>query len=240
MIQGRILLTRPENESVALAQELQTHGIQTFIAPMIEIAPEKAAIIEKAISQIKSDAPQPHAGLIFTSIHAVRAVADLWTDMAIPVYCVGSRTALTAKEHGFCNVHDANGNAVDLERIIPRAAQKYIYFSGKHISSPLAGTPHDRIVVYEACEKPHIPAYVQKAMESGTIAACAFFSARTAAIFMKAAEKQGCTSALKQIKALCISDSVIKYADKNKWQDVQHASAPNGDDLKRLVYETMI
>jgi len=93
----RILVTRSEPGALETAARLAARGYRPIVEPLFAIAPIDAVI------------PQFDA-LAFTSLNGVRRFAALSPRRDTPVFCVGARTAQTAREAGFADVASAEGD----------------------------------------------------------------------------------------------------------------------------------
>lgn len=101
----RVLVTRSEPGASETAKRLQAAGHQPIVEPLFAIAP------------IDVDLPEFDA-LAFTSLNGVRRFAALSPRRDAPVFCVGARTAATAREAGFTEVMSAEGDVTALENLV--------------------------------------------------------------------------------------------------------------------------
>ncbi len=101
----RVLVTRSEPGAAETAKRLQAAGHQPIVEPLFAIAP------------IDVDLPAFDA-LAFTSLNGVRRFAALSARRDALVFCVGARTAATAREAGFTEVMSAEGDVTALENLI--------------------------------------------------------------------------------------------------------------------------
>jgi uroporphyrinogen-III synthase len=111
-----ILITRPRPQSESFARLLEARGFQTEIVPMIEIVPTENVSLPKDLTL--------YAGVIFTSLNAVRAFLEKTSERergelrSLKTFAVGKKThdallqfgiraAFNPKEHsakGLCNL----------------------------------------------------------------------------------------------------------------------------------------
>lgn len=101
-----VLITRPRADSERIAELLHRDGIAAFIWPLTEIR-----FIDGAVP------PEP-AALAITSSNAVAGYSRLTRDRTATVYCVGNRTAETARMAGFEDVQSADGDFAALVGLI--------------------------------------------------------------------------------------------------------------------------
>lgn len=93
----RVLVTRSEPGASETAQRLTGRSYQPIVEPLFRVEPIPAKL-------------PPFDALAFTSANGVRAFAPLSPRRDVPVYCVGARTAETAREAGFVQIVSANGD----------------------------------------------------------------------------------------------------------------------------------
>ncbi|OYX46261.1 MAG: hypothetical protein B7Y90_16285 [Alphaproteobacteria bacterium 32-64-14] len=101
----RILVTRSEPGASETAQRLEALGYAPIVEPLFAIAP--IDIVLPAFD-----------ALAFTSANGVRRLAALSPRRDVPVFCVGARTADTARAAGFSHVSSADGDVSALGDLI--------------------------------------------------------------------------------------------------------------------------
>jgi uroporphyrinogen-III synthase len=101
----RILVTRSEPGASETAARLKTLGYAPIVEPLFAIVPLDVTL-------------PAFDALAFTSANGARQLAVLSTRRDIPVFCVGARTAETARDAGFTNVTSANGDVTALGDLI--------------------------------------------------------------------------------------------------------------------------
>ena len=221
-----VLLTRPYNDSVDIARDISGMGFEPVIAPLLIIQPIP-----------HSSVTTPDA-LVFTSANGVRHLNP--TFLSVPVFTVGDMTAQAAREKGYMNVTSADGAVNDLRAIIPPAFQKILYVRGEDVSQ----TPWpslDDMIVYRAVKVDDFSDNLKKSLSAGTVGAVMFFSSRTAEHFVSLMRKNRLETAVKPIKALCMSGRVVESASALPWIQIDVATTPTRrgmlDLLKRVMGE---
>ncbi len=101
----RILVTRSEPGASETAARLEAGGYEAIVEPLFEIV------------AIETTLPDFDA-LAFTSANGVRRLAALSPRRDAPVFCVGARTAQTARDAGFADVTSADGDVGALSQLI--------------------------------------------------------------------------------------------------------------------------
>lgn len=126
----RILVTRSEPGASETAAKLRAAGFDAHVEPVFAIAPIAAGVPE-------------FGALAFTSANGARQFARLSTRRDVPVFCVGARTALAAREVGFSDVASADGDvnalATLIQRKLPRDV-KLLHAGNEESRGDLAGT----------------------------------------------------------------------------------------------------
>lgn len=216
----RILLTRPEAQSAALAGKLAARGWRVDLCPLL--APEPV------------EAPPPEtspSALVVTSANGVRFASAL--DPSLPVYAVGEATAAAARAAGFADVRSADGDSRDLAALIARdrPVGSLLHLSGQETRPELAdaladsGIPLERRVVYRMAAAPRLSEQVVERLGSGDIDAAAFYSPRTAEIFaalLPAAARSG----LARAHAISISEKTALPLQALGFASIICAGAP--------------
>lgn len=225
-----IILTRPEDDSLALADKLP--NITTIIAPLTRIRhlPDSPLVVT------------PKAWLA-TSRHALSHVND--ATRKLPWFAVGARTAEVAAQMGFPAPQATAETALELAEILleepATRISPLLYLAAAHTRFDFANALQTHAIdvinsiVYEAEELTELPQTAQDAMASGAPLAIAFYSARSARLFYSHAAKAGLVDAAKQAIACCISAEVAAACP------VPHcvtASAPTGSAMRQLLLET--
>lgn len=201
----RALVTRPRAEAAELAAALAGRGIDSVIAPLIEIKP--------------LDLPPPSlAGVqavLCTSANGVRALATAVAERAIPVFAVGDATAGRARAEGFQRVESAHGDVGELARLVRQrldpAGGRLLHVAGTAVAGDLAGELRgagfevERAVMYEARAATALDAATAAALADGGIDLALFFSPRTSAVFARMAIAAGIAARLGRVTALSIS-----------------------------------
>jgi len=228
-----ILLTRPRPESEKLAAEIAARGFQPVIEPMLDIVP-----LEFSLPDLK-----PFAAIAFTSGNAVDIFAQRVAERRLPVYAVGDATAMKAEEAGFSDVRSAGGGIGDLNRMLAGAGfasgAKVLHISGRDVAGDVAvpGVAVERVVAYNAEKPENLSDACRGMLDEERIAAAMFFSPRAAGAFAGLIERCGLQQRLKPVKALCISDSVVKSLSDLPFREKRTASHPDKEGMMALLDE---
>jgi len=180
-----ILLTRPRAQADRFAADCAARfgdAAAILIAPLIEIVPGAALPDLAGID-----------GLIFTSENGVRAFAAApGARHGLPAYCVGDRTAATARDAGLVP-HSAGGTADDLVALLlsQRPSGQLLHVHGAHVTGDLAGRLRagglqaQGLAAYDQLEQP-LAARALAALNGPRVVIAPLFSPRSAMLFARA------------------------------------------------------
>lgn len=207
-----LLVTRPEPDASETARQIEALGIETRLAPLLEMK-----VLETALP--------PASGLgavALTSANAVNALTirdALAPYLDLPAFAVGDRTARVAQDAGFSDVRSAAGTVEDLAGLLAaeKPAGAVFYPAAHHLSADLAGllAPSGIEVmttrVYDMQPVNDLPADIAAALESGSIDGALFYSRRTAETFTRLVRNLGLGDQVRaHVTALCLSENVAE------------------------------
>ncbi|ANK81104.1 MAG: hypothetical protein TEF_10080 [Rhizobiales bacterium NRL2] len=231
----RILLTRPRLDAVDTARALEARGHQVLIEPVLDIVLEAPEGLDL----------QDVQALLATSRNGVRALAAATSRRDLPLMAVGRSTAALARECGFPDVRDADGDVDDLTRLavaeLDPAAGPLLHAAGAETAGDLKGTLAEsgfqvrREVLYRAVANDRISADAAAALTARRIDAVLFFSPRSAEAFARVLDNMGLTSAAESLVAFCISPRAAEMARRLPYREVVSAPRPNQDALLSCV-----
>ena len=224
----RILLTRAETDTQAVAQALAGQGIGTLSVPVIKIIACPGA--EVALDDI-------HA-IAVTSRHGIGMLARHTHRRDLPVFAVGPATAAAAARHGFASVltgmGGVDGLALLLRTKLPRGS-RILHAAGAHRAGDLAsklaadGLFVEVATLYEAVAIAELPEDILHQLRTNPPEVAGFFSARTAAIFRSLVRHSGLDDFCRGTTALCLSQQVASVAQTLPWGAIRIADAPTTD-----------
>ena len=229
------LVTRPLADSQGLTEALEALGYDPLVEPMLSIRFLDAAPPER----------NRYQGVLATSANGVRALARLvaWRDL--PVWAVGDASAREARRLGFVTVESAAGDVATLAELVAGRADpaggKLLHVAASLLAGDLAGAlaakgfAVDKAVLYEAEPAADFSPALVEALAEGRLAAALFFSPRTAATFVRLAEKRRCGESLRRIKALALSRAVAETLSPLPWRRVAVADRPDQAALLALL-----
>ena len=238
MSEPRLLLTRPRQDSLALAEELARHGVEALIEPMMTIRIDDDARLDLSGAQ----------AILLTSANGARALAATSPDgeaRQLPVLAVGCTTAQAARNAGFRSVTAADGDvealaALAAARLAPNSG-RLLHVAGRVSTGDLAarlradGFEAERVPLYDAVAATALSAPARRELEAHTLAGVALFSPRTARLFAKLARESGLDSTARTLNAFCLSQAVAEAAATLSWQRIRVAAAPRQESLVASV-----
>ncbi|TNC15379.1 uroporphyrinogen-III synthase [Methylobacterium terricola] len=200
-----VWIARPLPAGARTAERVAGLGHHPLLAPVLDLAP--------------SGAPPPEGpfdALVLTSASAIPALAGTPL-VALPAYCVGARTAATAREAGLRGVQEAGGDARALADLIgaglPRGA-RLVHAAGRERKDEPAATLGARgyrltvWVAYAARALPELPEPVAAALADDALDAALHYSRRSAATALGLARAAGCEEAFRRVAHHCLSADV--------------------------------
>ncbi len=219
MTNKKIIITRPKLQGLAFAKKLCQKNIDIDFAgfmfePLIEV------------KQRKVDLPNLDAydEVIVTSQHGRYALPKNYK-----CYDIGTCTP-TARDLAEKIINDS------LDKKL-----RFLYVRGADISfdmkSALENHGHevDEIVSYDAVANHDLSSDFLTVLKNNEISAITFFSKRTAEIFIKSVYKYKIIDDLKDIKVLCISNSVLECLDSVFKNNIEISSSPDVFGMVEIV-----
>jgi len=232
-----ILLTRPYFQSLATQKELEASGNTVSFSPVLNI--QQCEFDETIFGR--------SAGFIVTSANAaVQLCMRDEVDLSLPIFAVGPATAAPLINAGFVNVHIAEGDAESLIPVILKRQSPsqgmLTYLSGQNVTEDIADTLQShgyqakRVIVYKASPIQRLPEATQNLFLQREVDIVVFMSYRTALHFTKLIEDAGWSNHLEHIKAVCMSEQVVKGLNTKHWQDIYVSQAPSLPSIYSEIY----
>jgi uroporphyrinogen-III synthase len=230
----RILITRPADDSQEIAARLAAMGHRGIVAPLL--VPRYQASCEPDFSGVQA--------ILITSANGVRALVRATKRRDLPVFAVGPQTTAEARDAGFANVRNADGNAHDLARCAAQWATPdegaLLHVCSDEAPGTLAGLLEAagfsvcRAPLYRIEAATQLPRAAADALAAGEVDAAMFFSPRSAAVFRDGLAQIDPGLAAR-LTALCISTETAAALVPLTFAAVRVAARPNQDALLALV-----
>lgn len=230
-----LLLTRPINESEALAEQLRKQNFNVYIDPLMNVK----------FLPIEPDNFSKYQAIILSSGNAVKAIDNINIENNFPIFTVGNRTANLVKMTGKTNVISADGDENILSELIINELVPdngpLLYLCGVHITGKLSeilikkGFQVISLEVYRMDAALDLSDKSKNLLNSGSIDFIPFYSARSAIIFKRLISKAGMDNTLATITALCLSTAIKKELASLNWKEIMIAKRPTQSDLFKLI-----
>ncbi|MEX2201682.1 MAG: uroporphyrinogen-III synthase [Dongiaceae bacterium] len=235
-----VLITRPEEDALPLADTLRARELHVLIEPMLRIKP---------IRDVAFDVNGVQA-LLFTSSNGVRAFAALDRRRDTPVITTGEASARVARNLGFKNVEAADGDVTGLVRMVRHRLKPedgpLFHGAGSVVAGDLATLLADagfelrREVIYEAVQADALSPQLLQRLSDRQIDMVMLFSARTAETFVNlikglGEERAALVHGLAGTIALCFSPAVADVVRALPWRSVDTAERPDLASMLNLV-----
>ena len=238
-----VLVTRPDEEGLELANQLKTIGIEPLLEPML--------IVENLpVDDLSYDKTQAY---IITSANSIKALLKLKPDMEIPLFAVGNASAVTARNSGFKTVYSADGDADDLAKLVddilsPKEGD-LLYITGKTQSGNLVqklsslGFGCHEVFVYETIPRRSLSRSTVAAIKNDKVGTILLYSSKTAEVIVTLIRKSRLVRQCKKITIICLSEGIASVAKKLKWYNVLVSDKPTQESMldlleKRTVKQT--
>jgi uroporphyrinogen-III synthase len=229
----RVLITRPEPDGTRTAEALRARGHAVLVSPVLHMEPVNAKIPEGRF-----------AGVVFTSINAVRATAahpEHTAILTLPVFAVGSRTAEAARGMGFSDVRSANGNSNDLLQLLNAriaAGAPCLYLAGEDRAADLGQSQNIvTVVVYRMRAVEYLSAAAEQALGAHQIDGVLHFSARSAQAYVDCCARSEILQRALAPVQFCLSAQVAAPLAAAGAPVIRTASRPHETELIALVCE---
>lgn len=218
-----IALTRPLEDSLAMAKGLEAQGMRVFVVPMLHIEYETGVVVDEALAE-------NFQAICVTSRHAVRGLGNYAHPKQIKLYAVGRATAAAARAAGFTEVYAAEESAASLLELVKAqcipGAGTILYARGRDITLDLSANLNEagyivkEAVLYRAELVDELPQDFMHALNTGGVDEVHFYSRRSAENYMRLVERHELEAAHTNIAAVCISKAVAETTGQYrlKWQ----------------------
>lgn len=231
----RVLVTRPIDDAEETAALLRARGHVPLVAPLLSVRYHDGHALHL-------DGVQ---AILATSANGVRAFARRSSRRDFPVFAVGSQTAQAARDAGFSDVRNADGNADALAQAVRGWAKPedgvLLHTAGAEAEGRLAdqlrgaGFAVRVEVLYDVPAVEDFPATVRAALETGEVDAVLLFSARSAQAFAAGIAKAGLAPACSRLIACCISEAAAKPLAGLAFKAIRIAPRPNQSALLDIL-----
>lgn len=253
--QRRVVLTRTEGDNrdfvQALFQHIEKPGVtQDFLLDFDQFyARFFLSVPQLTIEPVDSDLP-PGQGvglILLTSPKALMTkVADVYRD--IPYACVGSQTEAAAQRAGWAQAEIVAKNASELAAWLSHRMAiepaRVLYLRGAQVRFDFADVvpqaQYQEYITYKAEPCRGFPESFLTRLETRNLGPVAFFSLRTAEIFIENAKAYGIVDQLAQLEALCLSPVVLECVRPYFGARAYACEAPDRASMLKSVHQSLL
>lgn len=231
----RIWLTRPQEDSAAIADGLHAYGIESIVAPVTHIEP----------CAFDVQAHAKPAAILLTSRNAGQALYQLpetWREL--PVFAVGPATGNMAYAAGFTSIIEGAGG---IDALLPTIAERLstgdrlLYLAGEHTRADVsvllgsAGIVVEEVTAYQAVAEPALPPELVDALRHQRVEGVAFFSPRSATLAIDLMRHHDVAHAAAGMDAYCFSLAVAEAAGALPWRSIHSCASPHQSAMVNLM-----
>ena len=235
-----VLVTRPDEEGLALANQLKTVGKKILLEPML--------IVENLpVKDLSYDKTQAY---VITSANSIKALLNLRPDLEIPLFAVGNASAIAARKSGFKTVYSADGDADDLAKLVDDILNPsegdLLYISGKTQSGNLfkklssLGFGVSEVVVYETIPRKSLSPATVAAIKNDQVDTILLYSSKTAEVLIKLLRKSRLVRQCKKITIICLSKGIANVAKSLNWYNVLVSDKPTQEGMLDLLEKSTL
>ena len=235
-----VLVTRPDEEGLALANQLKTVGKKILLEPML--------IVENLpVKDLSYDKTQAY---VITSANSIKALLNLRPDLEIPLFAVGNASAIAARKSGFKTVYSADGDADDLAKLVDDILNPsegdLLYISGKTQSGNLfkklssLGFGVSEVVVYETIPRKSLSPATVAAIKNDQVDTILLYSSKTAEVLIKLIRKSRLVRQCKKITIICLSKGIANVAKSLNWYNVLVSDKPTQEGMLDLLEKSTL
>ena len=227
----RVLVTRPLEDARETEAQLNSRGHEAIVAPLLSVRFHDGPALDLTGVQ----------AILATSANGVRALARRTQRRDLPVFAVGSATALSAKSAGFSDVRSADGDAGALARAVSACASAgngdLLHASGVEGEGRLGnalttiGFKVRTEFLYDVEAISALPKATKDEFLADRIDAVMLFSQRSAQVFATCVADAGLAVRLSNLLCLCISEATAKGLAPLNLSRVRIAEHPNQASL---------
>jgi uroporphyrinogen-III synthase len=235
----RILITRPEPDASAMANDIRSLGHEPVIQPLLRFT--SCAITPDAFDGAKA--------IAVTSWNAIRALEEtgrLQDVVGLPLVCVGEETARKARAAGFKTIAAIAETAEKLAEVLKRDTNSLnlaplVHVTGQHQAFDLAkalgphGLPIRSLTAYAMQPRPALEETLLRELRVGQIDATILMSARTAEILVSLCQQHNVESEAARLLYLCLSAGIAARLAPLKPENVRIAERPTREALLLLI-----
>jgi len=203
-VSKNVLITRPSEQAVELADFLKAEGFTPFIEPIFSVEKNAIPKITRAFSSV-----------IITSINACDALENIGFDPHTKIFTIGKKTEKELRDFGFLNVITSPKNSAEsLEKMIALEEGDILYLRGEKISFDFAAKHKNitEITAYKVHPEKSFSPQLLKFAQKNIFDEVLLFSSNSAEIFFNLAIKHNLLEYFLASQIFCLSEKIQKRA----------------------------
>jgi uroporphyrinogen-III synthase len=231
----RLLITRPHQDAVAIAEVLRARGHVPIIAPLMDVQVREGP--EISLDDVQA--------VLATSANGVRAISRRTPRRDVPIYTVGPQTAEAARSAGFKTVRNADGDSMMLVEFVTARADpaqgQLLHAAGAETAGRVRqalqakGFTVETAVLYDAVPVAALPEKALTALKDRTLGGVLLFSPRSARTFATLTTEAKLGPACERLDAYCISAATAAALTPLTFARLSVAGAPNQEAILALI-----
>lgn len=237
------MVTRPLQEALSTAQDIEKIGFNSIINPLSEIKIQNLSSKDLTAFNNKSKI------LIVTSVNSLKAINKLKISKKFSVILVGESNLQKAIEYGYNNIIFCGKNVDEVLNYIiknySRKLDEFLYLSGDIITKNIEtilddnGIKAKRLVLYRAIFKEEFTQESINFIKEGKIYGVVLFSSETAKIFQKLAAQYSLES-FSKCKMFCLSEKIKNHINLFPEKNIYIAENPSYQYMIKLVLSSKL
>tara|TARA_B100000427_G_scaffold328924_1_gene343316 strand:- start:1520 stop:3178 length:1659 start_codon:yes stop_codon:yes gene_type:complete len=238
-----LLLTRPKNQLNEIKKYINPKNFKILSNPMLEI--QSIKLNKNKIRCIRSADT-----IIFTSSNAVEFSKNYLKSFKNKVFCVGKDTKKTCLKNNIKNVFSANGNVLNLIKMIKEKIKnkkdRLVYISAKQTAVNLESILKlkkfniKKIVIYESNKVQIINKSILKVIRSNQLNFISFFSKRTAHAFNNLILKYKLNKYLNSIECISLSKEIEKIVKENNFRKYYVCTNSDRESFLKFINQNLV
>ncbi len=234
----RLLVTRPEQDSVVFKAELVALGHEVTIEPLLTISTANT-------DDIDLDGAQALIATSRNGLHALAKGSKLEAAKSLLLFAVGPGTAATARKMGFTSIVEGPSNARELVPVIAEHAEvnggPLVHLAGDMVTANFVDELHrlgffvTQPIVYTTQVAERFASPTVASMRNKRIDGVILLSPRTAEVYTGLVRQHNLRDACRGIVHFCISAATADRLASLEGLPVKITERPNLQEMLALV-----
>ena len=234
----RLLVTRPEQDSVVFKGQLISLGHEVTVEPLLTISTANT-------DDLDLDGAQALIATSRNGLHALANGPNLDVAKSLLLFAVGPGTAAVARKLGFTSIVEGPANARDLVPVIAEHAEvnsgPLVHLAGDTVNSAFVDELHrlgffiTQPIVYTTAVAERFTSPTVASMRNKRIDGVILLSPRTAEVYVALVKQHNLVEACRSIVHFCISTAVADRLAGLSGLLVKVTERPNLQEMLALI-----